>query len=48
MGWEREVREREKNNSSSKARILSTILLFKVVPIGNSMKSILNSMMDVG
>lgn len=46
MGWEREVREREKN-SSSKARILSTVLLFEVMPIGNSMKSILNSIIDV-
>lgn len=47
MGREREVREREKNNSSSKARILPTVLLFEVMPTGNSMKSILNSMMDV-
>lgn len=48
MGWEREVREKEKNNSSSKARILSTILLFEVMPTGNNMKSTLNSMIDVG
>ena len=46
MGWEREVREREKN-SPSKERILSTVLLFEVMPTGNSMKSILNSMIDV-
>lgn len=48
MGWEREVREREKSNSLSKARILSTISLFEIMPTGNSMKSILNSVMDVG